>query len=1642
MISNIGYNFFKKIDSQKSREKKQMLKAILHFLLFTMIVMIAPSSHGQNLLWSFNVGGGGSDIGYSIFNDNKGFVYVAGFFQGNNVDFDPSPSTTKFLKSNGSEQDAYVAKYTTTGVLVWAVNYGGTGKDDANGVSVDNQGNVYVTGYFRGQNVDFDPSATGTAILNSNGDGGGDPGYGGDIYVAKFTSTGQYVWAFNVGSSSIGDNGTVIVNDTQGNVYVGGYFSGPADFDPSAATSNLTNSNGTVFLAKYNTNGQYQWAFNIGAGTNNAHPFGLKIDASANLFITGYFIGSGADFDPSPTNTKILNSSGQHDIYLAKYNSNGQYQWAFNIGSTDIDVARELDVDKFGNVYVVGDFQSTVDFNPSPIAVANLTSIGSSDIFIAKYDNNGNYLWAERFGSTAFDIAWGITYTAGNVYLTGSFQNTVNFNPGPTLDNLISNGDRDIYLTKFDLNGNYVCAFKVGGSNDDEANRISSDTLGNVYVTGILSSANADFNPGTGVNNLTTNGGADMFVAKYIWPDNPKPLGTLTGSNICPGQQATLTFTATAGIGSFTIEYTNGTTTYTQTNVQSGVPFNLSPTPVATTNYTLISIRDATVCPSTNTVNGITAMVTISSGGATDFTYAQNTCDPKQIQFFATTIGATSYTWNFGNGLVVNGNANPTVTYANYGNYTIKLLTGNGGGCVDSVQKILPVFVTQSNIIFNKDTSICPGKSIQLAADSGISFCWRPNTTISNVSIANTTVKPVTDTTYYFTSQSLGTNLVINGDFSAGNIGFTSDYTSAANNTIEGEYWVGSNPKAWNGGLDNCHDHTTGTTNMLMVNGKPTANAKVWNQTVAVLPNTNYAFSVWVQSLYPVNPADLRFSINNRVIGNNIIAGSTTCVWKQFYVTWNSGMATAANISIVNNNTVVQGNDFAIDDIHFSTVTMRWDSLKVIIAPNPSIKGFGDTTICKGIPIQLNATGGNVYSWTPLASMTDSTIANPIATPAISTNYVVTGYLQLGCVGKDTVKIIVVPNPIVNITPANSLCEGIPFQLNASGGTTYHWSPSTGLSSDTIANPIANDSLSIKYFVTVKNVQGCSAIDSVQINRVPKPTIITRPDTSFCNGASVLLNTSIINQTSFSWSPSTGLSNPNLISPTASPNDSTQYIITANNGSCIAKDTIMINVRPKPVITLNNDTSFCKGISKQLTATGGINYQWTPATGLSSNGIYNPLAIPDTTTKYFVTVTDINGCNNTDSVTITIHQQPYVQTIPNNSVCKGSSVILTTNASSGVSFSWYPKKGLNDSTLQNPSASITTPTQYIVTVSTADKCVAKDTVTLMPLDLPIITKSNDATICGGGQLILSASGGISYAWSPSAGLSDTAISNPIVKIYADVIYHVVVTGSNGCKQEDSVKILIRTGRAFFIEPPNASTCGKESLLLTASGGDIYHWIAGENILSPNTASTNVVANATDIYQVQVNDTVCKIIDTLSTAVVVNSLPQISLQKSNDIDCFYPNVKLKASGGVKYVWSPVVGVNNPSISYPIVTPVNTTTYHVTVTDVNGCSNTDSVQVKVNYFNNQNSYQLPNAFTPNNDGKNDCFGVVSWGVIDQLQFAIYNRWGQRVFYTTNSSDCWDGTYKNVAQSTAAFVYIVSGKTKCGGIISRKGIVVLIR
>lgn len=328
-------------------------------------------------------------------------------------------------------------------------------------------------------------------------------------------------WAKHFGGTSY-DQGNAIAVDNDRNVYVAGYFNGTASFN--TATDLVSNGGSDMFVAKLDWSGATQWVKQFG-GTGSDAAVALKLDAQNNIYITGYFSDE-VDFNPGGTTPYTLTAAagGGSDIFVAKLDNTGTVVWAKGMdGATGSDEGRALALDAAGNVHTTGVFYGTVDFDPGS-GTQNLTAAGSSEVFVSKLNNNGEFVWAKRLGGSRLDSGEGIGVDQdGNVYTTGSFQRTADFDPGAATYNLVSGANSyDVFISKLDSTGSFVWAKQLTGSSPNMGNGLALDTAANIYLTGMFTGM-ADFDPGTTTYELTAAGGTDIYVAKldsagaFVW---------------------------------------------------------------------------------------------------------------------------------------------------------------------------------------------------------------------------------------------------------------------------------------------------------------------------------------------------------------------------------------------------------------------------------------------------------------------------------------------------------------------------------------------------------------------------------------------------------------------------------------------------------------------------------------------------------------------------------------------------------------------------------------------------------------------------------------------------------------------------------------------------------------------------------------------------------------------------------------------------------------------------------------------------------------------------------------------------------------------------------------------------------------------
>lgn len=458
---------------------------------------IITSSHGQNFEWAKRIGGPGYDQNIRIAKNIQGNVYCIGSFEGT-IDFDPGAGISN-LTSVGL-LDVFILKLDSIGNFIWAKSIGGPGNEGGGNIAVDSLGNIYTFGHFTGT-ADFDPSA-GTSNATSIG--------GTDLFLSKHDSDGAFLWVKSFGGSDFDLSSSIAIDDL-GNIYMTGTFNESVDFDPGEGVSTLTSEGSAdVFILKLDSAGNYIWAKNVGGGSYETVT-SIAVDSTRNVFIVGSFFGT-ADFDPSEETNNLTSTSGE-DAFILKLNPTGSFLWARSLGGMYDDSGASIVVDNSGNSYTTGYFLESILFGPGE-EMYNLSSYGKADAFIVKYDSSGNIVWAKRIGAHESDFGGDIALDDdNNVYTTGSFTYGAFFGivGGPSI--LSSAGLIDAYIIKLNTEGDLVWAISIGGSSYDYGSSITIDASGNVYSTGTFRET-VDFDPGGGVSTLTSEGANDRFILK------------------------------------------------------------------------------------------------------------------------------------------------------------------------------------------------------------------------------------------------------------------------------------------------------------------------------------------------------------------------------------------------------------------------------------------------------------------------------------------------------------------------------------------------------------------------------------------------------------------------------------------------------------------------------------------------------------------------------------------------------------------------------------------------------------------------------------------------------------------------------------------------------------------------------------------------------------------------------------------------------------------------------------------------------------------------------------------------------------------------------------------------------------------------
>ncbi|MCW3121363.1 MAG: hypothetical protein JWQ38_855 [Flavipsychrobacter sp.] len=1087
------------------------------YFVSILFLLIVGTSHAQKPKWAFNIGSTTDDFSYECKVGSNGNVVMGGQFTGT-MDLDPGPGVFN-VTSNG-KADLFLACYTSNGNFIWGFSVGGTSQDAVYSMAIDKNNDIIIVGWFNGTNIDFDPGPGSFLVSDAGGCCTTLP-YGGDGYIAKYSSTGAFMWAKDLGGNTMYDYSQGIATDAVNNIYVGGVFNNTM-FVSTSITLNA-GAAGKNYLIKYNPSGTVIWAHNFGGGPDGETRT-IAVHGRS-VYIGGFFTGT-SNFDPwGPP--AIYTSIGYNDAFIAKYDTSGTFKWVTPIvgSGTDDDVG-SLMLDDTSNIYIGGWTSSpTITFNPLSPGTSTVTTPGGGgthDAYIAKYDSNGLYRWANVMGAAGEDLCRGVALESGSLYATGEFHNTVDFDPATPIANLVSNGGYDIFITKYDLDGNYVCGFNIGSSIDDIGYHGLAFDSGYLYATGQFGGIATDFDPSVSTFPLTSNGGTDAYLVKYSWNTAVVLNGYIVGDTICnSGSPANLTvFFTSGGPGPFDITFSDGTTTFTKTGVISGTPVTLPVSPSITTTYYITSIIPSggalCIVPSLGIFG--TAKVVVGSPVSIPLTGTLVSCSTFN---FSAPAGGSSYNWSFGDGTF--GTANPvTHAYSGLGPFNVVLSFTSTYGCLskDSITVTVypsPIAITDSSINCNTFAFSSPS--------GGSSYNW---------SFGDGTYSTAMNVTHSYSVP--GTfKVILSYTSSSGCI--SKDSLTVTVPTIAvtfTETLISCNKSSFSaptGGIYNWTfgDGYSGTSNPIT---HSFAGSGPFN---VVLSYTNSSGCKGKDSMMVTYSGGSPFTytkINCNTF--SFVADSGTSY------TWDFGDGVTSNANPVTHTYYGKGPFNAT--IKYTTLTGCAGADAKLITPDGPIK--------VNIGPDLSFCGDKTVTLQPSATYTDASYLWNTGKTSSSIDVSTTNSYWLavtfdGCTVSDTALVRITPFPTINLGPDTTLCEGKEITLSPTqpGVAQYLWS-------DGSTGPSLHVSAAGVYKLTV-TLYGCSADTSITITPLKKPEVALGPDTTLCFGELLLLQVAD-NTPNALWSNKT-------IGKSIKVSEEGTYSVSTSNSCGIVTDSI--NVR-------------------------------------------------------------------------------------------------------------------------------------------------------------------------------------------------------------------------------------------------------------------------------------------------------------------------------------------------------------------------------------------------------------------------------------------------------------------------------------------------
>jgi gliding motility-associated-like protein len=1107
----------------------------------------------------------------------------------------------------------------------------------------------------------------------------------------------------------------------------------------------------------------------------------------------------------------------------------------------------------------------------------------------------------------------------------------------------------------------------------------------------------------------------------------PPPLATTVTAalaTICAGQSSSIT---ASGPGT-NVSYNVYDAASGGTNL-GGTPLSVSPG--TTTTYYVETVDDSDPnCVSTGRV-----AVTVTVNPIPAANPASNTplCVGDNLNLTTDNVSGATYSWTGPNGFT-SSLEDPTINnviLAADGTYS---LTVTANGCSNGpVTTDVTINNSPTATAGATNTTICSGDDINLTGNTiaGGTYSWTgPNGFTSSSEDPVITGATVTaDGTYSLTitlgsctSNTATVDITVDPTPTAtpGALATTiceGDDIELTANTVTGATYSWTGPNGFTSGSE---DPT--------ISGATVAAGGTYSLTITLgsCGSTTSTVDVTVNP----TPTATAGAINTTICsGDDIELTGNTVTGATYSWTGPNGFTST------NQNPTISGAGTNADGTYNLTITLgscvsNTAAVDVTINTSPTVSaGATATAICEGDNIALNATAvaGGTYSWTGPNGFTSGnqnpTINNATATEGGTYSLTVT---VSGCSSaSSTVDVAVNPTPTATAGATSTvICSGDDIELtgNTVAGGTYSWTGPNGFTSSnqnpTISGAGTNADGTYNLTITLGSCVSNTATVDVTVNETPSNNA-NATSTEVCEGGSIELTANTITGATYSWTGPNGFTstnqNPTIPNATAAEAGTYSLTITANGCPSASADVIVSVNAPASLTIVGTDIS-CNGLTDggaTVTPTGNapFSYNWSPSGG-SSISASNLAAGP-----YTVVVTDNNGCESSETVTINEPDGIALTASSTQSQCTVDDGSATVSASGGTgtfTYLWTPS-GQTTAAATGIGAG-----SYVVEVTDDNNCTATATVIVESLNGPTVTIIDQQNVsCIGaddGFAEAEATGGTpgyTYSWSPNGGNQATSTG------LGPDTYTIQVTDNAGCTAITTVGITAPDALTIS-ETITAASCGQTdgAIVVNVSGGTpsyTYDW-------SPSVGNTSTIGNLSGgSYALTVTDANgCQISQTYTVAVngalpIDITPPSATIDAGTSVDLDV--ITNPGVSGESYTWTPGEGLSFTDCPDPNATPNETTTYYVEVTTPDGCSAMDSIVIVVNQP--CGDLFVPNIFSPNNDGNNDMLCVYG-GCIAALEFQIYNRWGELIFTTNDNTECWDGTQNGEPVNTGVYVY----------------------